>query len=131
MKKKNNKLTEKQKIKLFKKRVNYFFFDIFKLYDYNLEIIAQKNIDARATTYWHHIEEGSGLITIAYSESWLFYKDTDEKEIDIVAFHEVWEAILWELQSIAASRFIEERSIPNAAHRVIRRMENIIYPLVR
>lgn len=124
-------LTNKQKIKLFENKVRYFFFDIFKLYDYELSIISQTNISARASTYWHSIEEGAGIITIAYSNNWLFDKDTDKKEISLVAFHEVCEAILWELNSLASSRFVEEREIPNAVHRIIRRMENIVYPLIK
>lgn len=125
------KLTKKRRIKLFEHNVHHFFFDVFKLYDYELSIISQVNIGARATTYWHSIEEGAGMITIAYSENWLFDEDTDKKEISLVAFHEVCEALLWEINSLATSRFIEKREIPNAIHRIIRRMENIVYPLIK
>ena len=120
-----------KRIKYFKTRLKYYFFDIFHLYDFELTIDSQEKSDARASTYWYDIDEGAGIISIYYDIDWISYKKTTYDEIEKVAFHETWEAILSELQELAKKRFISKKDIPNATHRVIRRMENIIYPLLK
>jgi hypothetical protein len=118
----------KDKIKYFEKRVKYYFYDFFKLYELSLHICPQEKIGVRASSYWHELKDGAGLITICYTKAWLDCKDTTKAEIDEVAFHEVCESMLWELQELCKSRFICEKDIPNAVHRVIRRLENVVYP---
>lgn len=112
-------MNKKQRIDYFKKRVKYYFYDFFKMVDYDLSIKKQIKNGARSSTYWHSMEDGSGMILICYSVSWMKSK-INKKEIDKVAFHETWEAILWELQELCKSRFISEKDIPNAVHRVIK-----------
>lgn len=119
------------KVKYFKERVNYYFFGVFKLVDFNLSIYEQIEAGVMASTYWHPIESGSGMISICYSKDWIESRELNKESIDIVAFHEVLEALLSEMQELAISRFISKKDIPNAVHRVIRRMENIVYPLVK
>ena len=119
----------KSNVKYFTSRVNHYFFDVFKMHDYELTISEQNKGGTRASTYWHDLESGAGMITIAYSK--YFISTTDKKEIDIVSFHEVWEAILSELQELAERRFISKKDISAATHRVIRRMENIIFPMIK
>jgi hypothetical protein len=123
--------TEKTKrINYFKNRVNYYFYDVFKLVDFQLIIKEQENDCSRVSTYWHPIDTGAGQILICYSKHWIESTGLTRKEIDMSAFHETWEAILWEMQDLMRQRFISEKDIPNATHRVIRRMENVIHPLV-
>jgi hypothetical protein len=124
-------MTKHAKIKYFEDRVNHYFFEVFKMYDFELTIHDQKKFGTRASTYWHPIEDGAGMITICYSNYWIESKNTNKHDIDIVAFHEVWEAILSELQELVKRRYISEKDLPNAVHRVIRRMENIMFPLVK
>jgi len=123
-------MTNKEKENYFIERTKYYFFDIFKLYDYELSIEKDFDNDVRASTLYHNIADGTGMISIFYSTHWINSKKTFKEEIDVIAFHEVMEAILWELQSLSESRFIMPKDIPNAVHRVIRRFENIIHPLI-
>lgn len=118
-------------IDYFIKRVEYYFYKIFHLYDYELEITVQDKVGARATSYWHRIEDGSGMITISYTEEWINDETLEFEEIDKIAFHEVSECLLSELQQLINARFISEKDIPNAVHRVIRRLENSVFLLVK
>lgn len=118
-------------IDYFIERVNHYFFDVFHMYEFELEICCDDNSSAKSTTLWYPIEEGAGQITIAYANEWLNDEDTTLEEIDKTAFHEVCEALLWELQALCHGRFIMEKDIPNAVHRVIRRLENTIFNSIK
>lgn len=118
-------------IKYFKNRVNYYFFDVFHLYEFELNIEPQLKGDVRASCYWHEIYEGAGIITFCYSKDWIQYEDTSLEDIDKTAFHEVLEALLSEVNELMARRFISKKDIPNAIHRIIRRMENVVYPIIK
>ena len=115
----------------FKDRVNYYFFDVFRLFEYELEIDEQEDDDARSSIYWHKMKVGAQMVTICYTRNWLCNLETTKKEIDKVAFHEVCEALLSELGEMAHERYISEREITASTHRIIRRLENIILPLVK
>lgn len=120
-----------KRIDFFKNKVKYYFFDVFHLYDFDLTIDSQKNYEVCASCYWHNINDGAGMISMYYSIHWISNEETTYEEIEKTAFHETWEAILSELSELSTERFISKKDLPNAVHRVIRRMENIIYPLLK
>lgn len=124
----NKKNRIERNINYFKERVRYYFFKVFHMYEYELELSEGNDEDIRACMRYHPIECGTGIIEISYSKSWVKGKKLSLNEIDKVAFHEVCEAILCELQQLISARFITEKDIPNAVHRVIRRLENVVYP---
>lgn len=125
-----NQYIEKN-IKYFKERVNFYFHDFFKLSFLDLTIMSQNKGDAKASSYWHNINKGAMMVTICYSKHFVEDKETTKEEIDKVAFHEVWECILSELQELVDTRTILERDLPNAVHRVIHIMENTVFPLIK
>jgi len=121
-----------QKIEYFKERVKYYFFDFFHLYELELQIEPQEELGTKATTYWHHIDDGACQITICYTnEDWIQRDDLTKEEIDRTAFHEVCESLLYELRELITRRFISEREVPNAVHRVIRRLENTVFERIK
>jgi hypothetical protein len=120
----------KDNVNYFKERVNYYFFDFFKMYEYELTISSQDKFASRASTYWHSFDEGAQMITICYTEDWISEKDITKKEIDKVAFHEVCEAFLSELNQLIQERFITEDNVNRSIHKVIRKLENILFPLI-
>lgn len=119
-------------IEYFKERVNHYFFNVFHLYDFELEIVEEEGDESyRARTYWYPVEDGAGSITIAYAKEWINEKDLKLDEIDKIAFHEVVEALLSELNQLIRSRFVSRKDIPNAIHRVVRRLENTIFNYIK
>jgi len=128
-KQKQTAIQDNKKDKLvdyFTKRVKYYFFEVFKLYDYELSIGPQTKIDVRASAYWHEIEVGAQMANICYSVEWL--KDNpSKKEIDIVAFHECAEVLLSELQGLVNANHIKKGDLAAAVHRVVRRLENVVF----
>jgi len=123
-------IPKKKLIEYFEKRVRFYFFEIFKLYDFELTIGSQSKRSARTSAYWHDLDEGSGMIAIFYSENWIKEKPSRE-EIDKCAFHEVCESLLSELQELISERYINKKDLPNAVHRVIRRLENSIFDVYK
>ena len=126
-------MNKQEKIKFFDKCVRHYFFNVFHLHRYELFISQDKNDHdlAMATTYWNSIESGDSNVSICYDRKWIEQKDLTKKVIDEVAFHEVCEALLMELSQLIICRFIAEKDIPNAVHRVIRTLENTIYHKVK
>ena len=104
---------------------------MFHLHDFELFIDSQTNSDVRATCYYRDINEGTVMINICYSLDWVNNEDVTLEEIDKVAFHEVWEAILSELTELTSQRFITKKDIPTAIYRVIHRMENVMFPMIQ
>ena len=120
-----------KRIKWFSDSVNYYFFDVFHLYEFELTIDSHASKDIRGCCFWCDIQDGAGMMSICYSTDWI----QSEKRVAPLRCTKSppasREAILSELQELSLSRFISEKDIPNAAHRVIRRMENIIFPMVK
>ena len=75
---------------------------------------------------WTHDIFGK-IISIFYSEKWI--EKADEYDLDLTAFHEVYEAQFAELKSLVKhylkSKFFEK------LHDIVRRAENTIYPLLK
>lgn len=51
----------------------------------------------------------------------------DPREIDICAFHEVWEVFLADICYLIKTREFSEFQIEKAVHTIIRTMENVVY----
>jgi len=114
-------------INYFIQQVNYYFFDVFKLYQYDLSLEStNEKVDYLAATSYDLLEDGTKSITIMYSLSWL-KEETSKEKIQKVAFHEVMEALLSELVQVAESRYIMESMVPNAIHSIIRTLENTVF----
>jgi len=124
-------MTKLDKIKYFKSRVSYYFYDFFKLSDYELTITGQDKFDTRGSAYWHSYEEASAMCTICYSNGWISSGEVTKYEIDKIAFHEVCECLLQEINKISRERFISEVVIEHSIHQIIRRIENSVYPLIK
>ena len=124
-------MTKKEKISYFEKRVNYYFFDFFKLQHFELHIFRKDDDDSRGSSGWHAWDVGAGQVSIFYNKEWIADKETLNNEIDKVAFHEVCECLLSELNELIRTRFIEENIIAHAIHRVIRTLEGTVYPLIK
>jgi hypothetical protein len=114
-------------ITFFKEAVKHYFFEVFKLYQYNLEIEGvEEEGNYLAATIYDTFEDGSKAVTISYSIPWL-EDETSKEKIELVAFHEVLEALLADLVQVAESRYIMESMVPNAIHTIIRTFENTVF----
>jgi hypothetical protein len=117
-------------ITLFKESVQYYFFEVFKLCQYSLEIEGVEEAgDYFAATVYDTLEDGSKSVIISYSIPWLI-EETSKEKIEKVAFHEVLEALLADLVQVAESRYIMESMIPNAIHTIIRTFENTVFKYI-
>ena len=101
----------------------------FEMSSWSYSIGSQEDINARATVYF---DTGAMLATFCYSENWIEDKKTTEKEIKQTCFHEVFELILAGLRTFSEDRetYISEREINIEVHRIIRKMENIVFPII-
>lgn len=124
---KKKKISLREKRRYFTERVNYWFYDFFKMYDYELYVDDQGLEEERAATSWG---TGEGLqLTISYNPKWL--SETDSLvDMDKTAFHEAAEGLLWELSALADNGGDHlDGLVQMTVHRVIRRMENIVFPM--
>ena len=127
-------LSNDEKAELFAKQVNHYFFDVFKMYDYELTVDTNSNEDVRAYTLQHDYTNGANMYTISVSTYWLAECDNSEELIK-AAFHEVVEALLGELGAmiIHYSGTSYDKPVINlnaAIHRVVRRLEAVVLPNV-
>lgn len=105
------------------------FIDFFHLNDFDITIDSYETDDAQACCSFYPLEDGAQSLGIYYVKKIIL--EADEREIRRIAFHEVCEGLLSELQQLSRSRFILEREIAAATHRVIRRMESCILPRIK
>ena len=132
---KKKKLTEKEiqeKAAYFEKRVRYYFFDVFKLCEKELwiEEDLDQSCDYFASASEQNTPNGRGVITIRWNRSWFVDYNPPKEDIDLIAFHEVFEVILLELWGLGTERFTTQEELTVASHRVIFRMQNTIFPMV-
>ena len=126
-------MTTDQKIKYFVSECQRFI-DFFGLYEWQIYFDQHEDDTARAMCSTIGItdnESGNGLTTcLSYSMAWIIEAKKDE--ISICAFHEVMELMLSQLRDFAVNSefIITQREIDDEVHRVIRRFENKIYPLI-
>lgn len=114
-----------KKIKYFKQCV-YKWIKYFELTDFEIYIDETNIDDCRASCHWHHLDEGAQQLTILFSKQWIKNKYTCKEEIETVAFHEVCECLLSEINQLCRERFVQRREVTTAIHRIIRRLENSI-----
>lgn len=129
-------MTTDQKIKYFVSECDRFI-DFFGLHEWQVFYDAHGHeIGARAMCTTSGIIDnasGDGMqAALSYDIGWLSDKRIDKREISICAFHEVLELMLCKLRDYAYNQtmIIHEREIDDEVHRIIRRFENKIYPLI-
>jgi hypothetical protein len=92
----------------------------------------EADTDARAS--WYGDIDGR-IISIFYSLSWLREDDgyiapVTDREIDKVAFHEVFECQFFRIHE-ALLRSVSDRLSNELMHEIVRRAENTIFPAMR
>jgi hypothetical protein len=128
MAKKMNKI---QKVKYFEDRVK-FWFKYFGMVDYEVSVNKKVNDNAIATCYWHNLQdkpfEDGRIFNIVYSNEWIL-SDIGKDEIDMVAFHETLEAMLYRLRDFAFNQeyVVSAREIDSEIHKIIRTFENTVF----
>jgi hypothetical protein len=122
----------KKRIKYFEDRVRYYFFEVFKMYEYSLNVSYDKDDnDNYGYTTYHPEKIGSCQFWIHSTQLLVDNTEMSLADIDKVAYHEVVEAMLAELKIYAYARYTTEAQIMRANHKIIERMTNIHYPLVK
>lgn len=121
-------MTKENKIKLFTDRVVHYQ-EFFGLIDYELTVFEQDKWGVRASYY---VDMNARIVSICWSKEWISDKDTDQYEIDRVAFHEVFELYLYELRQLASDPSIwrDESEVDKRTHIIVRVAENRILPLI-
>lgn len=124
---KKQKIPLREKRRYFAMRTKHWFYEFFKMYDYELYIDADGRAEERAATHWGESE--SLQLVISYNPKWLSETD-DFTQIDKTAFHEAAEGFLWELSALAENGGEHlDGLVQMTVHRIIRRMENVIFPM--
>ena len=122
MKKKIYKTTKKD-FKTFEMAVNHTL-SFFHISEYETTLYHKKLPDARGTC---HADMENMMCHIEFGTEWSY--KPDKKEIERVAFHEIWELLLYPLGSLSL-RACSEELVNEETHRVIRRMENVLFNIV-
>jgi len=117
-------MTKKQ-INYFNSRINYWKNKL-GVTDYRIDKNVNNFDDNALAKTSVNIEMGVARITLTKS---LSYKCSDN-ELDLAAFHEICEVIIGEMNCYMRSMFKAELA-NEVGHRIIRRLENTVYPLLR
>ena len=127
-------MTTDQKIKYFVSECQRFI-EFFGLYEWQITYCQHGLQDeARAMCVTSGIVnnvEGDGQqATLSYDIEWI--NESDKEEISICAFHEVMELMFTKLRDYSTNNMyiVTWREVDDEFHRVIRRFENKIYPLI-
>lgn len=118
-------MTKEENIELFTKYVHHYFYSVFKMKEFEMYVQKDKEDISRANMTFDN--EGQS-ICISYEETWVQNTKLTNKEIQEIAFHEVMEGLLGEMQELIDSRYITENMVAPAVHRVIQRLVNILLP---
>ena len=110
-----------EKYKLFKKKVEYW---REKLGLSNFEIFVLKFKSDKNRAEWY-VDYSAHMITIYVDKRWV--KKASKKEIDLVAFHEVYECQLGKFIK-ESRRFLNDNYVDEMIHDITKRAENFIYP---
>ena len=129
-----SKISDKEynrRVKLFQDSIKKYI-DYFGLIDYELFFDEQHNIENQASVYWRS-NSGDQNVTVTHTVEWLKNSETKDNEIIKCAFHEVMEILLSHLSDFGTDRErnITEREIITEVHRIIRVMENKVFPLIK
>lgn len=126
-------MTTDQKIKYFISECKRFI-DFFGLHDWQIYYEPHDDEGARAMCTTDMMTgDGCGMIArISWSPDWIKDKETDKYELSVCAFHEVIELMFSFIRDYAMNRniYISHREVDNEIHRIIRRFENKVFPLV-
>ena len=131
----NSEKCLKRNIKYFKKQVSKAV-DLFGLYSYQFTIISQDSTDARASNYYHSLEQRSRSdprsYTIAYTVRWLEDEHTTKEDIKRTAYHEVLETMFSNLREYSNNidYLVTSREVDSEIHKIVRTFENLILPLI-
>jgi hypothetical protein len=127
-------MTPEQKIKYFISECKRFV-DFFGLHDWQIYYEPHDEDEgARAMCTTDAMTNlGGGMIArLSWSVEWIKDKGTDKRELSVCAFHEVLELMLSLIRDYATNKNINvsQREVDNEIHRLIRRFENKVFPLL-
>lgn len=114
------------------KRVDYFierckfYIEYLGLKHYEF-FFQQKEIEERGK--WNLNWQGR-IISISFGKDWIESKNVNFKEIDKVAFHEVYECSLSPIVSELQEHISYEKSM-RLIHETVRRMENTLFEFIK
>ena len=126
---KTEKISDKDRFRIFVDECEYWL-EKFNLkswtmaYEFSDDYSEDWENDSLAMLRWN---TGARRATIWLNENW------PEDEISCFqirrsAFHEVFELLLADLVSIARDRFVFEKAIESEIHRIVRTLENVVFP---
>ena len=117
--------TTKSDFDYFCKRAQ-FWIKYFHVFDWDICFYFNRDEEAQFDQLAYCISNLDGrAATLGFCCNWQETKPT-KKQIDLAAFHEVWELILSPLNILAQDRFVTESRIEEARHSIIRRLENTV-----
>ena len=111
------------KIEVFKKCV-YLYQGVLNLKNYEIHVFPQEKESARAS---FKVDEKGKLISVFYS-TWWIDKVEDYREIERVAFHEVYESTLNKIK--IELRGVNEEYVNELIHSNVRLIENLYFDLI-
>ena len=127
-------MTTDQKIKLFRSECQRFI-EFFGLHEWQIQYKQHDLSDnARAmcstSGIMSNVEGDGQQATLSYDIEWI--RESDADEISICAFHEVMELMFMKLRDYSTNNqfIVTWREVDDEFHRIIRRFENKIYPLI-
>lgn len=110
--------------------------NFFGLYDYEFVVEKQEKKIARASYYYHNLDDepdsDARIFTICYSECWIEDKTTTKDDIIKTAWHEVFESMFYRLldYSLNTQYIVQPREVDSEIHKIVRIFENKILPLI-
>ncbi len=118
--------TSKKDFQLFVKECNKWI-KIFGLLEWQIHHEHSNEYkDDRAWCRYHHTAK---IATFGLTINWSYKPSASE--IELCAFHEVMELFLAGLDYMAKRREFDENMIIAETHRIIRTMENVVYPALK
>jgi len=127
----------KERFKIFRESIDKWML-FFHMSDWKYMV----HLDEEYETYWattrvtymdNNMVGCNHIVNFSVSEDWLTDRHIcNEEEIDKCAFHEVMELMLIKLRtwSTTLGIGISGRECDDEVHRIIRRMENLVYPII-
>jgi len=127
-------MTTKEKIAYFTSECQRFI-DFFGLHEWQIYFGEHEDSSARSMCFTSGITDnvyGDGMMTeLSYNKDWL--NSAGKNEISVCAFHEIMELLLSKLRDYSTndSFIVSQREVDDEVHRIIRRFENKIHPLIK
>ena len=125
----DSKLITERDFQLFTRAVTEFR-SFFGLLDWEIfSVLEEADEDLGSSRGWMRTNLEDRICVIGLSPDWEFSYLKNDREICKVAFHEVCELLLASLGALGSAKFCSFE-MNMAAHEVIRRLENSVFPLV-